>query len=324
MNLGKYILYRLGSLVVQIFGVVAFSYSLLAIIPYDPTVFFAFSYRGPDRQQELARLRHEYGIDVPIYQQYYNFFHRLFTEFSLGTSWISGDEVLTTYNSAFKYTFITFGIAFIIYTPLAIFLGFMAAYNHRGRFDNIIRVITTTTYSVPSFVLAVWLMMFFSPSRYIIFPTPAPTATIEIIKFSVLPIITVVLVFTSFQFRLVRNHVLTILRQNYIRTARAKGLSEKDVVFKHALRNALPFLFTSIAITFPIAFSGVAVLEVIFSIPGSGRLLVRSASFFDWPVIVGGTLLYTFINAIILGITDGLIYLVSPKLRYHYVSDLYL
>ncbi|MHA2089648.1 MAG: ABC transporter permease subunit [Candidatus Kariarchaeaceae archaeon] len=173
MNLGKYILYRLGSLVVQMFGVVAFSYSLLAIIPYDPTVFFAFSYRGPDRQQELARLRHEYGIDVPIYQQYYNFFHRLFTEFSLGTSWISGDEVLTTYNTAFKYTFITFGIAFIIYTPLAIFLGFMAAYNHRGRFDNIIRVITTTTYSVPSFVLAVWLMMFFSPSRYIIFPTPA-------------------------------------------------------------------------------------------------------------------------------------------------------
>ncbi len=324
MNFLQFIFFRAMSLVIQIFGVVAFLFALLAVIPYDPTVIFLFSYRGPNRDQRLAELRRDLGIDVPIYQQYYNFFHRLIMEKSLGVSWTNDKEVLELYSQALRYTFLVFGTAFLIYTPLAITLGLLSAKYHRSAFDNSVRLITTAAYSFPPFVLGIWIIILSGYHEYSYFPIPPPTGIIDILKYSIFPIITVILIYTSFQYRLVRSNILKILKENYIRTARAKGLSEQKVLFKHALRNALPFLITSIAVTFPIAFSGVAILEVVFDIPGSGYLLVRSASAFDWPVLIGGTVIYTFISAIILALADAAIYLLSPKERFHYSSNFHI
>ncbi len=305
---------RFWSLILQIAGAVALMFAIISLMPYDPTIIFLFEYRGTPEQRaiELAHLRHELGIDVPVYQQYFNFFKRLFTQGSLGTSWFYKTSITNMYSEAMKYSFLTFGIAFIFYTPIAAILGIYAAKKHQSKFDHTARVLTTITYSIPSYLLGIWIIFLTYQFNLAPWPYPPPKG-IELIKYSVLPILTTIIIYTGFQFRFVRTYMLRVLREDYIRTARAKGLNERQVIYKHALRNALPNLFTTIAVTFPIAFSGVAALEIVFDIPGGGNMMVDAALNFDWPVMIAGAFIYTIINAIIMAVTDILIFTVSPK-----------
>lgn len=324
MNVLKFIFFRIIALIAQLLGAIAVIFTLLEFLPYDVTIFFLIRrpLGSPEaRAEELARIRAELGLDLPVTERYINYVKTLFFDQSLGNSWISGEDIATVFLEALRYSLFVFGIAFIIYTPLAFVLGIYAA-QHRGSwFDKLARLFTTMTYSVPPFILGLWLLSrsIDNGYEYALWPIiNPPTETLDILKYSLLPIITVVLVYTGFQFRMIRNQFINILQKDYIRTARAKGLSERVILLKHALRNGLPFFITSIAVTFPIAFSGVAVIEFVFGIPGAGRLMVNSALNFDWPVLIGGTVIFTVINSIVLSITDFITIMISPKLRLGY------
>lgn len=317
MRIGEFIIYRLIALVAQLMGAVALVFGLVAILPYDPTLLFLFTFTGTPAEREiaLAQLRHQLGLDVPIIQRYFNFFKNLILNGSLGTSWTTGGEIADLFARSMSYSFFTFGIAFFIYTPLAFILGILAATKRDSIFDFGMRVGTTLIYSIPPIILGLWSIVFVSDLGYSIAPLPqnAQQNIFSSFKFFFIPIFLTVLIYTGFQFRLIRVHILNILRSNYIRTARSKGLPERTVIYKHALRNTLPNFFTTIAVTFPIAFSGVAGIEVVFGIPGGGVLLLNSALSFDWPVLIAGTAVYTTINAIVLAFNDFFIYMVSPK-----------
>lgn len=316
MNITTYIFIRSLSILAQIAGAVAIVFAMLQVIPYDPVVFFLFFYSGDPAQREILadQLRSQLGIDVPIYVQYFRFIRNLVVDGSIGTSWTSGLPVSDMIASSIQYTIISFGIAFIIYTIIAIILGVYAATRRGKLIDILSRLFTSATYAIPSYVLGLWLVIWGLDYGLAPFPTINPSI-FSTLKYSILPIVTVVLIYSGFQFRLVRRHMLEILSKDYIRTARAKGLPERVVIYKHAMLNAIPFFITTIAVTFPISFSGVAALEVVFGIPGIGKLMVTAANNFDWPVLIGTTVVFTVANAIILGITDILVYYFSPKLR---------
>jgi peptide/nickel transport system permease protein len=299
----------------QLMGGIAIILVMLKIIPYDPTVFFLFSFIGSDaeRAYRLQLLRESLGLDLPIHIQFVNYLKLIFIDQSLGISWTYNMDVSELISNALPNTMITFGFAFLIYTPLAFFLGIISATKRAGLLDNVVRVLTTATYSIPSYILGLWILLYIGSFSGGIWPRPLPEGFFQLFRYSIYPIIVVVLGYTGFQFRLVRRHMLEILRENYIKTARAKGLPERTVIYKHALRNALPAFITTIAVTFPISFSGVAALELLFNIPGIGTLLVQSALAFDWPVLTGTTVVFIAFNAIILGFTDILAYSLSPK-----------
>lgn len=317
MSFGQYFVYRIIGLIFQVLGAIALVFVMLEIIPYDPTIFFLFTFRGSEqeRAQELAQLRASLGIDQPIHIQYIRFIKELIINQSLGTSWITGESVIQLIMEKIPNTIVTFGIAFLVYTPLAFLLGIVSSQRKGKLFDTIARILTTATYSIPSYILGLWFVIYTTKFDLGYWPRPVPSTFFGLLKFSLFPIIVVVLVYTGFQFRLVRRHMLDILRQNYIRTARAKGLAERTVIYKHALRNALPYFITTVAVTFPMTFSGVAALEVVFNIPGVGDMMIDAALQFDWPVLLGITVVFTIINAFLLGLTDILVTYFSPKMK---------
>jgi len=323
MNLGQYIFYRIVGVFLQLLGALALVFSLIQIMisffGLDPTVFFLINFRGVDPQKKaavLSQLRQQLGLDKPLIVRYFYFLRDLFLKGSLGTSWGTGLDVSKIVADALPNTMITFGFAFLIYTPLAFLLGIMASQRRGGIFDSFIRVATTATYAIPSYIVGLWVVILFSGYDLAPWPRPIPSGFLGLLRVSLLPILVVVLIYTGFQFRLVRAHMLEILQSNYIRTARAKGLTERTIVYKHALRNALPYFVTTIAVTFPIAFSGVAALEVVFQIPGIGFVMIAAANNFDWPILIGVTAVFTILNAFLLGITDIVVIYLSPKLRF--------
>lgn len=320
MNIGLFILHRILALVIQIVGAVALVFGLIAMMPFNPTILFIFGFTGTpeERDIELARLEHELGIDVPVYQQFFNFFIRLFEDQTLGNSWISGTPTEELFFDAMKFSFLTFGVAFLIYTPLALILGILAAKYRGSKYDHSVRVGSTITYSIPPFLLGIWFILWALPYGFAPFPIVPPDDFLTLMKFELIPIFTTILIYTGFQFRFVRAHFINILGENYIRTARAKGLGEQTVLMKHALRNALPYFLVTIAVTFPIAFSGVAALEIVFGIPGGGVLMVNASLFFDWPTLIAGTVIYTVINSFVLAATDVIIFMISPKQRFDF------
>lgn len=347
MNVMKYFLYRFIALIGQIIGSITVIVFATSLIPYDISIFFTIGDIDEEgnigqeakSQEEIEIFKEEIGLNKGPVERLYDFLYKLFVKGDLGESWYGNNEqVINLYFDAFFVTISYFGLGIIIFTIFAIILGIFAAKNKEGGLDKIVRASTSFFYSFPPFVLGTLLIYVFgnviipnlkNKLYYFIYYelgidiNKNPLNQLfnsffddiyESIIFSILPILCVILIFTGFQFRLVRIYVSEILNQNYIRTAFAKGLNERQILVKHALKNAVPELITSIAITFPIAFSGVVVLEKVFSIPGAGLLLIESGLIFNWPVLIGGAIIFTSLNGLIMMFADLIINLIDPRL----------
>ncbi len=314
MNILKYIIYRFIALIAQIIGAIALIFTAMSLVPYDPVAIFIFNLNDntKDTNALINQLKNSMGLDQPLYARFWNYIVNLFSHFSLGNSWTENKPVTDMYATALGTTFKIFGLGFILYTILAAFMGVMAASRVNSRLDRNMRLYTSLFYSVPPYVLGALLIYF---SGQYITPMIAEKETSDFIISRILPILTVILIYTGFQFRLIRIYMLNVFNKNYIRTAVAKGLDDRTILIHHAFKNALPEIITSIAITFPVAFSGIAVLEKVFNIAGSGLLIINYSLLFDWPVVIGGAVIFTALNASILAITDMLIHYIDPRLR---------
>jgi len=349
MNLFKYALLRLFALILQIIGAIAVILSITSVISYDPSIFFAIGDTSGSSgglgttgrtPAEIAQFKKDIGLDKSLVQRFLDYISQLFLHGNLGNSWFGDKEpVLGLYLKAFLTTMRVFGLGILIFTILAIILGVLAARRLNGTLDKNIRLSTSFFYSFPPYVLGSLLIFviqaFFLTNfqtvvnetlsnQFGLDPTNQPVKQIltsAITEFNhatvyvFLPVVIVILIYTGFQFRLVRIYISDVLNQNYIRTAHAKGLGERTILLKHGMRNALPEIITSIATTFPVAFSGVVVLEKVFNISGSGLLLINSGLTFNWPVLIGGAVIFTTLNAIILTVTDLLVNYIDPQLR---------
>jgi peptide/nickel transport system permease protein len=252
-------------------------YSLIGLMPGDP-IDLMISANPKMTSADAAALRELYGLDLPIYERYWNWLSTALTG-DLGYSRLFGQPVIAVLLPALKNSLILMGTAFVLAVCIAIPLGTLAASKPRSAVDYGVNLFAFAGISIPSFWLALMLIIVFS-----VFLGWLPAGGIanngagllEYAKYMVLPVATIATLSIGSYSRYTRSSMLEVLRQDYIRTARAKGASRSRVVWKHALRNAMIPVVTILALDFGYLFSGALVTETIFSWPGMGKLIFDS------------------------------------------------
>ena len=252
-------------------------YSLIGLMPGDP-IDLMISANPKMTAADAAALRELYGLDLPIYERYWNWLSTALTG-DLGYSRLFGQPVIAVLLPALKNSLILMGTAFVLAVCIAIPLGTLAASKPRSAVDYGVNLFAFAGISIPSFWLALMLIIVFS-----VFLGWLPAGGIanngagllEYAKYMVLPVATIATLSIGSYSRYTRSSMLEVLRQDYIRTARAKGASRSRVVWKHALRNAMIPVVTILALDFGYLFSGALVTETIFSWPGMGKLIFDS------------------------------------------------
>ena len=252
-------------------------YALIGLMPGDP-IDLMISANPNMTAADAAALRQLFGLDLPIYQRYINWLGTALSG-DLGYSRLFGQPVLDVLFPAMKNTVVLMGSAFILSVCIAIPVGTFAASKPRSAVDYGVNLFAFAGISIPSFWLALMLIIIFS-----VFLGWFPAGGIAVdgaplleqIKYMVLPVATITIVSIGGHSRYVRSSMLEVLRQDYIRTARAKGADNNRVIWKHALRNAMIPVVTILALDFGFLFSGALITETIYSWPGMGKLIFDS------------------------------------------------
>ena len=274
-----YLLKRLGMAILTIFIVIALTFFIMHAIPASP-----FSSEKARSNATIAALEAKYGFDKPVIVQFYNYVVNLLQfDFGLSTAWV-GKTVQELISDSFAYSAKIGLTAAVFALVLGVIFGALAALT-RGKWpDKVIQVVTTALVSMPSFVVATLMLLIFA-LRLKMFPTMGSQP-----GGLVLPIISLALYPMAYTTRLERSAMLDVLGQDYIRTARAKGLIRTKVIFKHALKNALGPVVTYAGPMMAYILTGSMVVENIFAVPGLGRLFVNAMLRTDYMMIMGVTI----------------------------------
>lgn len=302
-----YVMRRLLLAVPTVLGVATFSFLLLRMIPGDPARVIA----GTDASAEqVALLRHQLGLDKPLIEQYLSFIGGLLTG-DLGTSVRGGQPVLDQISSAAPYTIQLAVITIIVAVPIGCTLGVIAAV-HRGRLtDIVVSLLSVVGVSMPVYWTGLLLVVIFAVNLRML-----PAAGANQSWSWVLPVVTLSLFAVGFIARQTRSAMLDVLRQDFVRTARAKGASRQRVIWRHAFRNALVPIVTIVGIQFGTMLSGAILTETVFAWPGLGRLLVEAIFQRDFPV-VQATVFVLAVALVLINLIVDLIYAyVDPRIRY--------
>lgn len=296
-----------------VFGVLLFGFLLMQLVPGDPAVVRAGPMAPPDVVEEV---RKEMGLDKPVLVQF-GIYLQHFAMGDLGRSMISNREVMAELGDAVVPT-IELMIACLIWSiPLGILMGTVAAVR-RGRFvDRFVMAFSVAGVSLPIFficLLAIQLLGVYWP----IFPfigRGGPIWTADGFMHIVLPAVSLGLIFIGPVARMTRSSVLEVLRLDHVRTARAKGLAERQVILRHGLRNALIPVVTLVGLQAGYLLGGAIVTETIFSWPGVGRLAVGAILSSDFPVAQGAILVLALAFIAINLIVDMLYALIDPRVK---------
>lgn len=304
----SYIIRRVLQSLIVLFGVSIAVAAMTQFVPGDPAVAILGETASP---AALEQLREEMGLNDPFYVQYWHFIERLVTEGSLGTSIRTNREVLVEIGERLPNTFtLTIG-AVVLSSVVGIASGVLAAVKRGTPIDTAVLIATTTGLSVPSFWIALLMIMLFSVNLGWLPVTGSGTW-----KHAVMPILTLSISSVATKSRLTRSAMLESLGQDYIRTSRAKGMRESQVILVHALRNALLPVITIIGLQFGALLGGAFITEVIFSWPGVGQLAVNSILYRDFPVVQGTVLLVTASFVLANLLVDIAYAWVDPRIRY--------
>ena len=305
-----FIIRRILFLFPVIIGATLLVYFILDLAPGDAV--FAL---GGDQmsEEELIALRHELGLDRPFIIRYLSYMQGLFTG-DLGVSLISGRSVVETYFQRLPMTLrLAFG-ATLVSVLLSLPLGIYSAVRKGSIQDNIAMLFSMLGLSMPNFWFGLILIIVFS-LHLGWFPSSGYIGPISL----VLPAFAVGTGLTANLTRMTRSSMLDVLGQDYLRTIRAKGVSEKTVVNRHALKNALIPIITIVGTQLSIALGGSILTESVFAIPGVGRLMMDSINQRDAPMILGCVVLTTILTSIILLVVDLLYAMVDPRIKSQYV-----
>lgn len=309
----RYIIKRILFLIPIMLGVSFIVFALLYVTPGDP----ARNALGPSASEEsVAQLREEMGLDDPFIVQYGRYVKDIVTKGDLGNSYISKipvtTEILSRAGATLKLAVLAISFAILLGIPI----GIISAVKQYSLFDNITMIFALIGISMPVFWLGLLLIMLFSvnlgwlPSSG--FSTPAQM---------VLPAIALGSQSVSVITRMTRSSMLEVIRKDYIKTARAKGQKESKVIWRHALGNALIPIITIIGIQFGQLMGGALMTEVIFSIPGIGRLMVDSIKMRDTPMVLGCVLFVAVAFSIVNLIVDLLYTFVDPRIKTKYMLE---
>lgn len=302
----RYILRRLLMLIPVIIGVSLLIFLVLNLAPGDVISIISSDGMSPE---EVAALRAELGFDQPVLIRYLRYMGGL-VRGDLGTSYITGRSVFQAYMERLPATMRLAFASVLFSVALSIPLGIFSA-THKGTIrDNVSMVGALLGLSMPNFWLGLLLIIAFSLNLKI-FPSSGDTGFLSL----VLPAITVGTGLMATLTRTTRSSMLDVIRQDYLRTARAKGVPEKVVIRKHALKNAMIPIITIIGTQLSNVLGGAVLTETVFSWPGVGRLIVDSISQRDITMVTGCIILKTITITIILLIVDLLYAVVDPRVK---------
>ena len=312
----RFILKRLLAIIPVVLGVLLIVFSVMRMAPGDPAM-AALGNRYTEEQYEAKK--EELGLDRPFLVQFADYVVGVVTRFDLGTSYKSNRSVNTEILERLPVT-LRLGLTGIVITVvLGVPLGILAAVKQYSIGDYIATVLSLIMASMPSFWLGLMLIIIFALQLQWL-PASMPSIAAASAKYWVLPAITIGLPPVASVLRFTRSTMLDVVRQDYIRTARSKGLSEKVVIFKHALRNALLPIITFVGIMLGGTVAGSVVIESIFSIPGIGSLVTTAVSNQDYPIIQGCVLVLSILICLINLVIDVVYGFVDPRIMSMYTS----
>jgi len=310
-----YVSRRLLAAIPVLLVVAVFVFSLLRFSGGDPATIIAGDMATPE---QLAAIRAQLGLDQPLPVQFATWTGQLLTG-DFGTSLISRTPVTTLIGQRLEPTLSLALVAIVITVLIAVPLGVLAAWRHGGIVDNVVSAATVLGFSVPVFVVGYVLIQIFSNElRW--FPVqgfkPISQGLGPFLSTTILPALTLSSIYIALIARMTRASMLDVLNEDYVRTARAKGLSERLVLFRHALRNAAVPILTVIGTGFALMISGVVVTESVFNLPGLGRLTVDAILARDYPVIQALILLTSLVYVAINLLIDLSYAVLDPRIRY--------
>jgi peptide/nickel transport system permease protein len=308
-----YVIRRIWQMIPTIFGVILLIFVLFNWVGGDPAQVLAGKISNPD---QIANIRKQLGVDQPYWYQLWVFVEQVFT-FDFGRSWSTNELVSHIILTRVGPTLTVMLPSLAITSVLAVFFAVMVAYVRGTVTDRGIMIVCTVAMSVSFLVYIIvfqWLFGFVLGW----FPVQGWSEGFwkNLTYYAPLPIMLAVFVGLAPELRLYRSFFLDEINQDYVRTARAKGVSEKKVMLKHVMRNALIPILTNLAILLPGIFVGSFLLEVFFSIPGLGREVVTAVNRSDFPVIKAVTVYLAIITMVINLLVDVLYKLVDPRVSF--------
>ena len=320
---------RLLGAVPIVLGMATLVFFLLSLAPGDPASFLI----GPNVTPEvMEQLRRNLGLDQPVHIRYFRWMAAML-QGDFGISFSRNRPVLEVIMEILPNTLLLSGTALLIAFVVGVGVGVLQAIRQNRFTDGALSVIGLFFYSMPSFWLALMLILVFSLGARNVWDWPIwfPASGMSAVDYPfmsagdqirnralhlVLPSISLALVLAAAVARYTRGSMLEVIRQDYIRTARSKGLSEWRVVWKHALRNGLIPVITLFGLSLPVVFSGTVLIETVFAWPGMGRLIVDATFQRDYPVVMASAFIFAIVVVIGNLLADVLYALVDPRIRY--------
>jgi len=308
-----YVIRRLWQIIQTIAGVILLIFFLFNWVGGDPAMVLAGKISNPE---QIANIRKQLGIDEPYVVQLWIFVKQVFT-FDFGRSWSTNEEVSRILITRVGPTLTVMIPVLIITTSLAVVFAIMVAYVRGTLTDRAIMIVCTVAMSVSFLVYIIvfqWLFGFILGW----FPVQGWSESFwkNLTYYAPLPIVLAVFVGLAPELRLYRSFFLDEINQDYVRTARAKGVPEKSVMLKHVLRNAMIPILTNVGIALPGIFVGSFLLEVFFSIPGLGREIITAVNRSDFPVIKAVTVYLAVITMLINLLVDVMYKVVDPRVSF--------
>ncbi len=326
--MGIYIARRLLGAVPLVLGIATIIFFVVNLAPGDPTALF-FQQGVPP--EILEQIRRNFGLDQPLHIRYWRWMIAFFTG-DFGYSFAHARPVIDIIRETLPPTLVLAGSTLVLIFVSGVVVGVLQAVRQHRPVDRVLSVVSLFFYSMPSFWLGLMLMLLFSLKAhewglpFALPPTGMTSVDYEFMTFGervvdrlrhlILPVATLSLVMAAGIARYTRGQMLEVIRQDYIRTARAKGLPEGRVVMKHALRNSLLPVITLLGLYLPLLFSGSVFVEVIFSWPGMGRVIVDGIFQRDYPLVMATSFIFALVVVIGSLVADILYAVADPRIRY--------
>lgn len=312
-----YSIRRLVVAVVMIFAVATAVFMILHIVPGDPVeVMLSADGMDPD-PNTVAEMRARLGLDLPLYQQYGNYLHRV-VRGDLGQSFLDNEDVLKNIAQRLPRTLELIGMATILSLLVGVPLGVLSARKRGQLIDRVLGMVTSIALSVPTFVLGTLFVLLFALVLRLV-PAggfvPFSVDPVGHITLLLMPSAAIAVGFSAVIIRMTRSTVLDVMEQDWVRTARAKGLKERYVIRKHVIRNALGPVLTVTGLQMGTMLGGTVLVEYIFNWPGMSGFLVRAVENRDYPEVQGIVLVTASLFILLNLVVDLLYSVLDPQVQ---------
>jgi peptide/nickel transport system permease protein len=318
--MSAYLTKRISYMVIILLAASLLIFCLYALTPGD---FISSNIKlSPERKAELREI---YGLNKPLLERY-GIWMKNALHGDFGFSLAQQKPVLTLFNEYIWNSFLLAAVSTFFTWLIAVIIGVVSAYKQYSWFDTLVMVLIFAAMSLPSFFIGLFLIKICAVDLKWLPPggmlTTGSNATglayvKEVIHHMTLPVVVMTLLGVGSLTRYFRSNMIDVIKQDYIRTARAKGLKENKVLFRHALRNALLPAITLVGFELPSLFGGSLIIEKIFNWPGIGQLYIQSFGLRDYPLLMGFTMLLAVLTVIGTLLSDILYHIADPRVRLH-------